>query len=289
MKEIEHFVNFLAKVMALLRRCCSCLPQRYLMSLTIFIGMTVSYMIRSCISLAMSEMTFKIIKNVTESEGYCPLPGNRTTPVSSKNAEFHWNTELQHEILSSFFIGYVIAHIPGGIIADLFGGKHVYGGGAVGSAVLSLVAPGLARLSPYALLFCRILQGFSQGVMFPAMSSLVAKWAPPNERATMIGFCNSGVMIGMALGNFLSGLILQHIPGWQPVFYIYGAAGIVWWVFWCFLTYSSPDEHPFVTEEEKTMIKEQLKPKKAMFSPFLSYWEPHLLDVIMFWHLHCLF
>lgn len=85
-------------------------------------------------------------------------------------------------------------------------------------------------------------------------------------------------MIGLALGNILSGLILHYIPGWEPVFYIYGAAGIVWWVFWCFLIYSTPDKHPFATEEEKVLIREQLKPKKVNIT-FIIFM--HLVFIFM--------
>lgn len=279
--------------MGLITTCCSCLPQRYILCLNIVLGLGLCYMMRVCLSLAMSEMTFKITKNVTISEGYCPYEGNLTSAVSSKNAEFHWSAHLQHEILSSLFIGYVISHLPGGVLADYLGGKHVFGAGAVMSSIASLMAPTLARMSPYAFMLCRITQGLSQGLMFPSMSSLIAKWAPPNERATMVGICNSGIMLGLSLGNFLSGLILHYIPGWESVFYIYGFAGLVWWLLWCFLTYSSPEDHPFISEEERHMLTTQLqskkKPKHVPFRQILTS-KPYMsLVLINFGHAWALF
>lgn len=41
------------------------------------------------------------------------------------------------------------------------------------------------------------------------MSSLVAKWAPPNERATMMGFCNSGMVVQTCINNLFDTLIIN--------------------------------------------------------------------------------
>lgn len=52
--------------------------------------------------------------------------------------------------------------MPAGMLADKFGGKHVFGAGVLVSAVLSLCSPALARISPYAFMAGRVLQGFGQ-------------------------------------------------------------------------------------------------------------------------------
>ena len=69
----------------------------------------------------------------------------------------------------------------------------------------------------------------------------------------------TGIMFGSTIGNLISGLILFYIPGWEPVFYIYGTIGCMWCVYWYLVVYSTPTKHPFVTEEEKTMILAQSK------------------------------
>lgn len=77
-------------------------------------------------------------------------------------AEFHWDQHIQHDIIKSVYVGYVVAHVPAGMLADKFGGKHVFGAGVLVSAVLSLCSPALARISPYAFMAGRVLQGFGQ-------------------------------------------------------------------------------------------------------------------------------
>lgn len=69
---------------------------------------------------------------------------------------------MQHNIIKSIYIGYIIAHVPAGILADTFGGKQVYGAGVLISSVLSLCFPFLARASPYAFMAGRVVQGFGQ-------------------------------------------------------------------------------------------------------------------------------
>lgn len=44
-------------------------------------------------------------------------------------------------ILSSFYIGYIITHIPGGLLAQKFGGKYILGLGVLISAMLSMTIP----------------------------------------------------------------------------------------------------------------------------------------------------
>ena len=82
---------------------------------------------------------------------YCPGP----------QPEFTWTKELQGWILSSFFYGYIVTQVLGGAISLRLGGKHVYGTAMLVSAVVTLLAPSAARLSPYALIALRVVQGLA--------------------------------------------------------------------------------------------------------------------------------
>lgn len=44
-------------------------------------------------------------------------------------------------ILSSFFWGYVITHLPGGLLAEKFGGKYALGLGILSTAIFTLLTP----------------------------------------------------------------------------------------------------------------------------------------------------
>ena len=63
-------------------------------------------------------------------------------------------------MLSSFFYGYIITQIPGGYLAAYLGGKALYGGGILLTALLTLVTPVAARSHFYLLIAVRVLEGF---------------------------------------------------------------------------------------------------------------------------------
>jgi ACS family sodium-dependent inorganic phosphate cotransporter len=44
--------------------------------------------------------------------------------------------------------------------------------------------------------------------------------------------------------------------GWESGFYVIGSITMIWFVFWCFLVFDTPDKHPRISHEEKLRIKE---------------------------------
>lgn len=275
------------------RKCCACLPQRYVLVAMIVTGLIACYLMRACLQIALNEMTFKVQSAQAQGNTYCP-PDPNAKSANQSRAEFHWTQEVQHQIITVGYVGYVIAHVPAGVLSDLFGGKQVFGAGIVLSAIASLLTPVLARASVYAFMAARFALGFGQGAMFPCASALVAKWAPPNERSTMTGFVQTGVMLGNAIAFFFSGLIMDSFPGWDPVFYFVGTIGLLWCIFWYTICYSSPAEHPFVSEKEREMIETQIaltskkKPNKIPWCNIfmsLPFWSACMINFGHAWAL----
>lgn len=54
---------------------------------------------------------------------------------------YDWSQKEQGMILSSFYVGYILTHIPGGLMAQRFGGKYVIGLGLSIAALLSMAIP----------------------------------------------------------------------------------------------------------------------------------------------------
>lgn len=65
-------------------------------------------------------------------------------------------------VLSSFFYGYIWTQVPGGYLADRFGGKWVLGLGCLGTTALTLVTPIAAYNSLAFLLAIRVVEGFGE-------------------------------------------------------------------------------------------------------------------------------
>ena len=65
--------------------------------------------------------------------------------------------------------------------------------------------------------------------------------------------------LGTSFGTFISiptsGLIAGSL-GWEAVFYIHGSLAIIWCVLWVVFVTDDTQKHPFMSEEEKTFIRE---------------------------------
>lgn len=64
-----------------------------------------------------------------------------------QRAEFEWDKNTQSSILSAFFYGYIITQIPGGWLADRFGGRLVLGFAMAVSGISTVLIPVSARTS----------------------------------------------------------------------------------------------------------------------------------------------
>lgn len=84
------------------------------------------------------------------------------TVTRFQNAEFDWSETLQGHILGSFYYGYVVAQIPGGILAQKYGGKHVFGIGILLTGILTLLTPIAARMGPGYMITVRVLEGIGE-------------------------------------------------------------------------------------------------------------------------------
>lgn len=63
----------------------------------------------------------------------------------------------------------------------------------------------------------------------------------------------------MQVGNIItlpiSGALASGTGGWPSIFYLFASLGVVWCIVWILLGYSSPAEHPYISEGEKNYIE----------------------------------
>jgi ACS family sodium-dependent inorganic phosphate cotransporter-like MFS transporter 5 len=62
-------------------------------------------------------------------------------------------------VLSSFFYGYFITQYPGGRLAELYGGKWVFGIGILVTSVFTLLTPIAAHTNFGLLIAVRVIEG----------------------------------------------------------------------------------------------------------------------------------
>ena len=179
---------------------------------------------------------------------------NISVAIIPMQEQFEWSESQVGWIFSSFYLGYMLTMALGGYLSDKFGGKRVLGWGVVAWSIFTILTPIAAHNGFFTLFFIRILMGVGEGVTFPAWHSLYARWIPFNERTRAIAFTNSGISLGTIIG-FIGTQMIIIAMGWEWAFYIFGIAGLVWFVFWHENVTSYPSDHKRITADELTYIQ----------------------------------
>ncbi|KPU74301.1 uncharacterized protein Dana_GF27078 [Drosophila ananassae] len=247
------------------------IPQRVILAIFGFLAIFNAYTMRVCLSQVITVLVVK--KNYTKDEAaaVCPPDPNDHSPMTREGGSYKWSEELQGFILGSFYIGYIITHLPGGLLADKFGGKWTLGIGIFLTALFTLATPMAIDFGgSTALIILRILMGLGEGTTFPALSVLLSAWAPASERGKLGALVLGGGQVGSIAGNLLSGLILDKYE-WPWVFYFFAGVAIFWFILFVLLCYSYPAKHPFIKPSEREYLMNEIpqKPDKPP-TPFKS-------------------
>ncbi|BES97219.1 sodium:phosphate symporter activity [Nesidiocoris tenuis] len=226
-----------------------------------FMALVNAYLLRGCLSIAITQMVKKPKFddfNSTDPNA-CPYPPDYHAKNGStvKDQGYDWDEANQGVILSAFYYGYLVTHVPGGILAQRYGGKQTLGLGILSTAILTIVTPFVADMGSTAMVILRVLMGLCEGTTYPALSTLLAQWTAPQERTHLSAIVFAGVQIGSVVSSAGGGFILKN-HSWPWVFYIFGAVGVIWYVLWCILCYKDPSSHPFISAAELEYLKESI-------------------------------
>ncbi|KAF2878881.1 hypothetical protein ILUMI_27289, partial [Ignelater luminosus] len=169
---------------------------------------------------------------------------------------FEWNEYQQGLILGAFFWLHWTTQIPGGLLANKYGTKLIFGLSNFSGVLFCFVIPAASFMGYKCLIFVRVIQGIVAGFAWPAMHTLTARWIPPNERSKFVT-AYLGSSVGAALTFPMCGYIIDTW-GWELSFYVSGVLGTLWYVAWYFLVFDSPSEHPRISQSEKEYILNSL-------------------------------
>ncbi|KAM3965175.1 putative inorganic phosphate cotransporter [Aphomia sociella] len=231
-----------------------------------FLGFANVYAMRVNLSVAIVAMINSTTPSASNDTGLdvCPssVPSNSTIPP--KPGEFNWTAEQQSIILGSFFYGYVLTQIPGGRIAEIFGGKLVYGVGVLLTALFTILSPIAAFVDFKFFIVVRVLEGLGEGVTYPAMHAMLARWIPPLERSKFAAYVYAGSNIGTVISLPMSGWLctLDFGGGWPLCFYLFGGLGVLWFIAWMLLVYDTPRTHPRICQKEIEYITATIGPQE---------------------------
>ncbi len=167
--------------------------------------------------------------------------------------EMGYDSAAQGLVLSAFFWGYIWLQLGGGFLSDRFGGQRVLAAGVAVWSLATLLTPVAAKTSFAVLLAVRILLGLGEGVNFPTIHSLAARWTPPSERARVIALNFSGMYLGTVVAFIVSPLIIVAL-GWPALFYLSGTAGALWVAVWMIKAADRPEDARNISAEELAKI-----------------------------------
>ncbi len=166
---------------------------------------------------------------------------------------YHWTNSDYADLVIAFRVAYAIGQTLCGRWMDRIGTRH---GITISVAFYSLVSV-LTPLANgfFSFMGFRLMLGFGESANWPAATKAVSEWFPAKERALATAFFDSGSSIGGALSPFLVLWIYFHW-GWRPAFLVPGVLGFIWLLVWRKFYYP-PDEHPQISAEELTMLRNE--------------------------------
>ncbi len=175
--------------------------KKYTVVLTLFALSMITYVDRVCISAAKD-------------------------PIS---AEMHLSDTAMGLVFSAFALGYALAQIPCGWLADRLGPRLVLTFVVtLWSAMTALTG---AAWNLASLVIIRFLFGISEAGAYPGGARAICNWLPFGERGRANGILFSGSRLGGAVSFPLLAWMLTRWK-WRTSFWILGGFGLVWALFW---------------------------------------------------------
>ncbi|XP_014232240.1 putative inorganic phosphate cotransporter [Trichogramma pretiosum] len=275
--------------------CCTKINQMWVTVIMVFLCLFCSYNVRVCPSIAITQMVIQHEESLNDTigAGQCPdynlvdappptssnTTLNSTTPTFAEHPNigeggvYDWDEAIQGIILSSFFWGYVLTHIPAGMLADRFGAKRILGISTFVSGLFTLLIPAALKMGGGAsVLICfRIVTGLAQGFAYPALNVMLSGWVPAKHKSTVAAIVYAGAPLGTVAAMGTSGPLLAYFApdriGWEIVYYLFGSMSLLWCLVWFPLCYDEPLEHPFMDEQEAKNLSAELSAHKHKKPP----------------------
>jgi sugar phosphate permease len=171
------------------------------------------------------------------------------------------NDEQIGYLASAFLVAYALSQIPGGLLGDRFGGRHLLTVVVVawsllsGATALGAAFPVGATAVLVFLLILRFLFGIFQAAEFPSLARVIRDWMPVRERATAQGAIWMFSRLGGAMVPFLFEGLLVVCGTWTTPFWLMAAPGLLWAAaFWQWFRNQPYEMGKVVNEAELRLI-----------------------------------
>jgi EmrB/QacA subfamily drug resistance transporter len=142
-------------------------------------------------------------------------------------ASFGSDVDTMEWVVTGYMLGYSVTMPLAGWLADTYGRRRMF---VIGLS-LFVSASILASLSfnTGSLIAFRVLQAVGGGILSPTGMAIVTDVIPLRQRGKAFGLWGMGMMLAPAFGPWISGLIVDNLDDWRPIFLLgvpIGIAGI---------------------------------------------------------------
>jgi sugar phosphate permease len=184
------------------------------------------------------------------------------------------NDEEVGYLTSAFLVAYGLFQVPGGLLGDRLGGRHVLTllvlcwSLLTGAVALAVGLPAVAWLPFVFLLVLRFLFGMAQAGGFPVLARVLADWMPAQQRGFAQGLVWTFSRLGGALVPFLFLWLFKVFGGWTTPFWDMAFLGLIWCAaFWPWFR-NRPGEMRQVNAAERELIASGRSTAAAPPGPF---------------------
>ena len=183
-------------------------------------------------------------------------------------------------MLNVFMVTYAASKFLSGRLYDQIGTRL----GFIVSIVVWSAAAGFHAIARgvVSLSIVRGLLGLGEAGLWPGAVKSNGEWFPVKQRALAQGIFNSGASIGNVIAPMVIVFLYAQF-GWKSTYVILGAIGLLWVVPWYVINKSKPEDHPWITDEERNLllndraennVVESNQVKSLSIPTLLSYKQP---------------
>jgi sugar phosphate permease len=162
-------------------------------------------------------------------------------------------------VASAFLVAYGVFQMPGGLLGDRFGGRHLLTllvlGWSLLTGAVALAAHVRAGVWAFiVLLVLRFLFGMLQAGGFPVWARVIADWMPVKERGLAQGTVWTFSRLGGAFVPILFLWLLNFFGTWTTPLWVMAGLGVLWCAaFWPWFR-DRPEEMVQVNAAERELI-----------------------------------
>lgn len=208
---------------------------RHFQAALTFFGITMSYMLRLNMSVAVVGM------------------------ITSIDYKVDLSSETKALVLSSMFWGYGLLQIPAGALGRRGYAVKLMAFGNLAGGLLSLMIPLAAMNFGYiGICVIRFSVGLVQGLIYPNVHNVMAIWVIPQEKNSVVCIVQGGNMFGSLLSMVVSGY-LGYYYDWPTIFYVSGGACIIWGIIHATIGAERPESCKIISNEEQVFMKKSFQ------------------------------